>query len=230
MAIKICAISDMHGNLNFNIDACNLLLVCGDIVSLGAQTHKESSINWFEKKFFPWVDSQPCDKVIIIGGNHDRLICEYENEFRELVSRHNKLVYLSCEIYDYKGVRIYGTPMCKIFGNWWFMYSDEYQDKKYAEDIEKFKDIDIVISHDSPYGVSDILLQQDWPWCNGKHIGNMPLRRFVENTKPKLLFHGHLHSTNHFEEKLGDTSVYNVSLLNENYERVYKPLYIDFEK
>lgn len=35
--------------------------------------------------------------------------------------------------------------------------------------------------------------------------------------------HGHLHSTSHDKEMLGDTEIYNVSLLDENYKMVYQP-------
>ena len=38
--------------------------------------------------------------------------------------------------------------------------------------------------------------------------------------------HGHLHSANHGEELLGDTKVYNTSILNEQYNLVYEPLMI----
>lgn len=36
--MKICATSDLHGNLP-NIEPCELVLICGDIVSLQAQMY-----------------------------------------------------------------------------------------------------------------------------------------------------------------------------------------------
>ena len=67
-------------------------------------------------------------------------------------------------------------------------------------------------------------------WNNGDHIGSKPLRDAVIEKKPKYMFHGHLHSTNHDEEVLNETKVYNVSLLDERYEPIYQPLVIEYEK
>ena len=39
--------------------------------------------------------------------------------------------------------------------------------------------------------------------------------------------HGHLHTTNHEKEMLGDTEVYNISLLDEDYKMVFEPQYFE---
>jgi Icc-related predicted phosphoesterase len=107
------------------------------------------------------------------------------------------------------------------------MIPDDDQDKIYDEEVKTGKKIDILMSHDAPYGVSDVLLQKDCPWATGEHIGNKPLARFIEQVVPKINLHGHLHSTNHEKEMYGDTEVYNVSLLDENYRMVYNPQYFE---
>ena len=43
----------------------------------------------------------------------------------------------------------------------------------------------------------------------------------------KIVLHGHLHSTNHKKEVLVESDVYNVSLLDENYDLIYDPLILD---
>ena len=48
--------------------------------------------------------------------------------------------------------------------------------------------------------------------------------------KPRYCFHGHLHSSNHEEEVLGETKVYNTSILDERYLIVYEPLIIRITK
>ena len=50
---------------------------------------------------------------------------------------------------------------------------------------------------------------------------NVPLEK-----NPKLVLHGHLHTSNHSREILGLSDVYNTSLVNEQYEPVFKPLYL----
>lgn len=227
--IKICSFSDMHGNLDFTIEPCDLVLICGDIVPLNIQSYTKPSEKWFRDTFIPWCNNLPCDKVLFIGGNHDKWLCDHEDKIRLMLNGNDKVTYLNCEVYTYKGINIYGTPLCKIFGHWSFMETYELQDEKYDKQIETLPKIDILMAHDSPYGISDIILQKDCPWADGTHIGNESLRKFCEKIKPKLFVKGHLHSTEHGCLMLNDTSIYTVSLLDERYKMVYKPLYIEFD-
>ena len=137
----------------------------------------------------------------------------------------DKIVYLNCEYYEYKGKIIYGTPWCKPFYNWAFMETIEESEERY-KDVEHF---DILISHDAPYGISDVLLQKDCYFADGTHIGNHALRNLVDKVKPQLALHGHLHSTNRECEYHGETIIRNVSLLDEFYNMVYEPLYINLD-
>ena len=107
------------------------------------------------------------------------------------------------------------------------MESYEEQDRRYARYSDIIGNIDIVLSHDAPYGVSDVLLQEDCLWANGEHIGNHSLKKLIERAQPTLACHGHLHSSNREMELLGSAKVYNVSLLNEDYKMVYKPQYFE---
>ena len=65
---KICALSDLHGHLP-KIEPCELVLIAGDI-----QFDNAASTLWFLDEFTKWIDSLPCDEVIMIAGNHDKLI------------------------------------------------------------------------------------------------------------------------------------------------------------
>ena len=85
--------------------------------------------------------------------------------------------------------------------------------------------VDILMTHDAPYGVTDILLQKECRWANGKHIGNKPLAKAIMNKKPKIVLHGHLHSTSREFETLGTSKVTNCSLKDEFYNPIYSPIY-----
>jgi Icc-related predicted phosphoesterase len=153
---------------------------------------------------------------------------EHPERVRDLLKDQDKVIYLECETYEYQGKVIYGTPLCKKFYNWAFMsLSLEDQQERYKRHLEAIGKIDIIMSHDCPYGIADVLLQKDCWWADGKHIGNKALRWFVDEAKPELVLEGHLHSCEHGKTMHGDTAVYNVSLLNEDYKMVYKPLYIE---
>lgn len=228
--IKICAISDMHGILDFDIKECDILCICGDIVPLNVQTLHEGSVKWITKKFIPWCEKQPCEKVFLIAGNHDRVAEWYPDEWRDTF-KDTKITYLFDESAEfvketedsYQEISIYGTPWCHQFYNWAFMTSDVELEKIYSKIPYK---VDVLLTHDAPYGTSDVILD-DVPWKTDEHIGCIPLGHAVDEKKPRVLLHGHLHSTNHELEKRGETDVYNASVVNESYKRVYEPLYLE---
>lgn len=230
--MKICSFSDMHGQLDFKIEPCDIVLICGDIVPLNIQTNMKKSTAWFTNTFLPWCDELPCEKVLFVGGNHDFFLeILGKNEVDKLIGDNDKIKYLFCNTYEYKGVKIYGTPLCKEFMNWAFMPNAESQRKIFDELVGKNEKIDIIMSHDAPYGVSDIILQKDCQWADGTHIGNKELASLVDKlggNAPRLFLHGHLHSSSHNKETLNSTDVYNVSLLNENYTFGYNPLYLTY--
>jgi Icc-related predicted phosphoesterase len=227
--MKICAFSDMHGQLNFKVEPCDIVLICGDIIPLNIQGNTTSSEKWLVETFIPWCNNLPCEKVVFIGGNHDFLMQRHPDRIRLLLQGQDKIVYLDCEVFEYKGKTIFGTPWCKPFGRWAFMESYEEQDRRYARYLDIIGNIDILMSHDAPYGVSDVLLQEDCLWADGSHIGNESLRKLLDAAKPTIHVFGHLHSCEHNKTDHNGTSVYCVSLLNENYEMVYEPLYIEIE-
>ena len=218
--MKICAISDLHGDL-INISPCNLLIICGDIVPLNKQTSGHKSLAWLRNKFIPWATDLPCDKVIFIAGNHDWVAEKSSGHLFEMFPKYGKITYLFHEDYEYEGLKIFGTPYCKIFYNWAFMEDDSILEEKY-KDIPK--DLDILITHDAPYGVSDILLQSGY---TKEHIGNKPLRDAILEKEPKYVLHGHLHSTSHEFELLGSSKVVNCSIKDEQYQLVYDPIYFE---
>lgn len=224
--MKICGISDMHGNLEFTVPECDLLLICGDIVPLSIQRYTKPSLRWLKDTFLKWCETQPCEKIIMVGGNHDWAFEHHRDKVDEVFDE-SKVSYLCCDATVYNGKIIYGTPLCHKFYNWAFMPSDEEQTQIYDEAVIKYPHVDILISHDAPYGTSDALLQNGH--VTNEHIGSKPLAKLIETMKPQLALHGHLHSTNHDMELLDFTKVYNVSLLNENYQMVYRPLEIEIE-
>ena len=68
--INVCAISDLHGTLP-EINPCELLLICGDIVPLSAQGSTLYTSRWYKRVFKTWAENLPCDKVVFIAGNHE---------------------------------------------------------------------------------------------------------------------------------------------------------------
>jgi len=210
--MKICAISDIHGNLLTNIPECDILCICGDIINLNDQRNLESSRKWLYTRFSNWVIKQKCEKVIIIPGNHDFLIEDanknkYIDELKEdLTNRTNgKLVLLINETYNYNNVNFYGCPYINPIG---------FQEDKWAfstrdENLYKIpENTDILLTHDNPY--KNFILYQNL----SEHI--------------KFHFYGHWHDGKD-DPKEGR---YNCSILNDyyNFKKDYNFVLINFEK
>lgn len=232
--MKICSISDLHGNLvcypsNYWKDLweCEVLFICGDILPLEIQRDMIKSIEWLTEEFKPWAENLPVEKVFFIAGNHDFWFERNDIPAHKIFPQDQKVTYLKNELVEYtssqdsKTYKIFGSPYCKIFGLWPFMRSADFLIKVFNEIPEN---IDILFTHDAPYGTSDICFEG--PWTNGEHIGNKQLQEAVIAKQPRYHFHGHLHSSNHEEELLGETKVFNTSILDERYLIMYDPLII----
>lgn len=152
--MKICGISDIHGNLIKDIPKCDVLCICGDIVPLGIQRQMDDSIKWFQNEFANWVKNLPCKKVIAVPGNHDFYLENKLKEWKRFVEDYEiytdgKVRFLVDELFNYEGVSFYGTPWINpiLFGKWAFEYStDEVEDNPF----EKIPKCDILLTHDNP--------------------------------------------------------------------------------
>lgn len=232
--MRVAAISDLHGNLPDYREAfkdVELLLICGDIAPLNVQANNYKSKRWFNEEFSRWIDSLPIQKCFFIAGNHDFLAERSPDWIYTHFTKSDKATYLCNDSIDYISsdgnvYSIFGTPYCHIFGNWPFMRDGERLEK-YFDQMPEF--CDIVISHDAPYGTSDICFQFDSS-DEDEHRGNIQLREAILKKDPRYLFHGHLHSSNHDLEFLGDTRVFNTSVIDENYELKYEPLILNINK
>ena len=233
----ICALSDLHG-LHPVIDReFDLMLLAGDLVNLYCQRDLSDTVYWFTGSFVNWINALPFkdenSKVLWIAGNHE---CGWENlalEGRRKIAENvtnatnGRCIYLEDELYDFRGIKVYGTPWCKIFGHWAFMKNDDALRETYSQIPEN---VDILLTHDAPYGTSDLCFGWDAWGKTPYHIVKEPLRDAILEKTPKYNLHGHLHSANHEEEFLGTTSVYNVSLVDEQYKQVYLPLQLEIIK
>ena len=142
--MKICGISDIHGNLYNKIPQCDVLCICGDIIPLNIQRSMDASATWWNRRFTKWANKLPCKKIILVPGNHDfyfeKLYKEEAwQEAKEVMRQmtNDKVEMLIDESYTYKGVSFYGTPWINpiLFqqGRWAF----ELQDNELYNKIPK---------------------------------------------------------------------------------------------
>ena len=229
--MKVAAISDLHGILPLypsdywkDLNDCEILFICGDILPLNIQFNMVESKRWLIEEFKLWAYDLPVEKIYLIAGNHDAWFERNDMLAHSIFSKYDKATYLNNEYVDYistqdsKRYRIFGTPYCHIFGNWPFMRDENTLASKFAQIPEN---VDILMTHDAPYGTSDICLE-GWA-ADGRHKGCPELRDAIIEKKPKWNVKGHLHSTNREIEILGETKVVSCSILDESYRLIYDP-------
>ena len=226
---KICALSDLHGILP-EIKPCELVLIAGDIIPLNIQRTDELGALWFLHEFTDWINNLPCKKVVMVAGNHDFLLekAPFVGSLIEDATK-SKLTYLLGNTYkfvDNEGsiFKIFGSPMCHEFFNWAFMYDDPFLEGYYHNIPE---DTSIILTHDTP-ALGDLdLLPANKYHSEPIHAGNKPLAEAIKRIEPRYVFCGHLHECKDKYLKLDNTEIYNVSILDNHYKELYKPLYLD---
>ena len=229
--IRIAAISDLHGILP-KIAKCDLLLIAGDIAPLKIQSDRTQSVVWFFQTFLEWVKEVPCEEIFIIAGNHDKELAqnypvaralEYLSDFKITYLLNDVAVYRAP---DGKNLKVYGSPQCHKFGNWAFMAEEPILKELYASVPAK---IDIWLTHDTPKtGDLDLLPPSQWN-PQPVHAGGESLAKAIKEVSPKLVICGHLHTCKDKYLEEDGIKYCNVSIVNNEYDHVYSPTYIDWD-
>lgn len=235
--LSLVALSDLHGYLPLITEPAEVMLIAGDISPLEIQKNIPKMKTWLETEFMFWIKNLPVDKVIMVAGNHDLFFEKSTDTTKymlEILSDH-KLKYLENQTYIYNdknGVdwKLFGTSFCHVFGSWSFMVPDEYMEERFKEIPDV---VDIVISHDPPYGIGQIdMILETKRWNNHplEHLGNIPLSKRLNEIEYKFLVAGHLHSGSHELVNFNGGKCVNVSIKDENYNPTYEPFYYILEK
>src|SRR5207245_235351 len=141
--MKIYALSDQHGKLNFELPEADLILHAGDICPDFAPNSSWGSLmqeRWLKDKWAPWCAGK---KVMATLGNHDFLSINvipglYQDELWTEVGE--------------KDLSIWFSPWSNTFGGWAWMAPPEHLKIIYDEIPEG---TDIIVSHQPPYGYGD---------------------------------------------------------------------------
>ena len=242
--LKLCLMSDMHGDLPVFDEKVDVVGIAGDIVPLEVQNDTVKSIVWFTRKFVPWAESLNCQKVLLVGGNHDRFLqrivsdCFENITFKddkdyieyssaELIKSKlilpKKIVYLQDTVYFFNHVKFYGTPWCPDLPNWAFYKSSSDLEKVFNKIPD---DCDVLITH-AP-GTENDMGTSMWNPAMPMY-GCRELTEKVKRSGIKLWAAGHVHTGNHKVGLLsnGVTQIVNVSLKDEDYRVKFEPLVIE---
>lgn len=242
--IHMVAISDLHGRLKSTyIPRCDVVTISGDFSTLHSDRRIDyggEMCKWITNRFIPWLVSLPCDRIILIPGNHDFVTEQgwFEQWFSERIGAMDvyylgsdegikpseKIKYLCYSTYEYKGYKFYGCPTSDIRG-WAWSANGDYHKYKVPEGT------DIMLVHQAP----------EWMDLGTSHYNNgttqnfgshMLLNALMDNPEslPALLLCGHIHTGNHtpviygIPDNDGRTHscvMANVSIKNEEYAEYF---------
>lgn len=221
------AMSDMHGLLpDLREQPVDLVLMAGDIAPDYTEHNKDVAIEWYTHEFYRWCKSfVRADKIFFILGSHDYALETYYPLLYETFGTHsNKVQFMHNETRIYrKGDRelsIYGTEYNVANRQYAFSKTDKELLKVYMKNNDF---VDIVMSHEAPYGFGDTNSQEKDERYRNMHMGSVSLKKYVQRMEPEILVHGKYHSGSHYRGRIGNTEVYNVCLMDENNQLTYKP-------
>lgn len=212
--MKIDCISDLHGETPI-LEGGDLLIIAGDL------TASDQMVQYFQ--FNEWLFEQNLkyDEIILIAGNHDGLI-----QKKEFDTSNFHAVYLEDNGFEYKGLKIWGSPWTPTFGHWYFMKN---RGDMIAEVWAKIpKDIDILVTHGPPFGILD-RVGYGRRRRNGIRVGCENLSTASLDLNLKLHVFGHIHDGYGIKEiernsGSGKTIYVNAAVLDEDYIMSREPI------
>lgn len=230
--MRIVAISDQHGHLP-EIPECDLLLVAGDNCPdyptgahdrLGSGPQVAAQAKWFRHTWVPWRMRQPAKHCFLTWGNHD--YCGEVLGMPHHLFVDDRTIAVVDSVVAYAGLKLWLTPWSSQFKDWAFMAEDSMLLERYRQIPG---DVDVIVSHQPPAGYGDLMVYdvaKGW-----ERLGSAALLESVTRVQPRLLICGHIHSG--FGRSLlplGDanvTEVYNVAIMDEQYNPVHPVTVID---
>lgn len=197
--MRCLATADLHGYLP-DIPDCDILFIAGDILNDGHQfQHLKYKVKY-------WLE-ELCKRnihVVATPGNHDFFL---QNRPEEVDKLRLNWILLRHEFYEYKGLRIFGSPYSNQFGEWAYMLPESDLDLKWKEIP---RNLDVLMVHGPAWGILDLS-----PYGN-THTGSHSLLKHIADFGPKVFLHGHIHS-GYGQSKINRTTVYNCSYVDEQY-------------
>lgn len=190
--MKIVAIADQHGLLDAKIPECDLLIVAGDLCPdrigpFWARDDARQQYWWFANEWLAWREAQPAEHCLVTWGNHD--YCGHLQGSHIENYQDGKTQVGIDALVEYKGLKIWLSPWTKQFMKWAFMKEEQDLWDKHFNRIPE--GIDILVTHDPPYGYGDA--SPDWETKKIDHYGSVAMLKTVLRVKPKVVICGHIH-------------------------------------
>ncbi len=224
--------SDMHGQIPRNVPDGDILVIAGDICPLYIDRDIQTSADWIDDVFVPWVRSMPHKYRLFIAGNHDFAIQDRLKYFQDYIDPED-IKFLHDSGVNIEGCKIYGLPWVPKLKNWAFHADNVTLGQRYRSIPD---DTDVIVSHGPPYhiGMADAVpfynsyaKQQSIDWA-----GTPYANQAIDRIGPKHFICGHIHEgAGHYRHNgpKGLSNIWNVSVLDEYYEYCRDPTVIEID-
>lgn len=210
--MRVAAISDTHGRLNWSVPSCDVFIHAGDITGRGSL--QETAV--FASKLREFMDSPDGPQhAIIVPGNHDECFELFPMPVRELFGENVHVLLDQAVVLD--GVRFYGSPWTPPFMRWHFMADESRLASLYYGMPDT---LDMLVTHGPPWGILD-------PGWQEPHVGSTALADAIVNRRIAHHVFGHLHDAGGQSIQRGGTTFHNVAACNEQYVLVNQPKIIE---
>ena len=225
--MNIIAASDLHGVVGLDelgVGAGDVCILAGDIAPLYSvdAVGKIEQEAWVDDILVPFVRDHSDTEFVIVPGNHDFWGESCYDLRNRLPQNAHLLVNSECVV---DGVRFYGMPFVPPISGRWAFERGSMAMTAACDSIPS--DIDVLVTHTPPYvpGANiDVSIAHYRDGSKIRHLGSDILADAVRRVRPRYLFCGHIHTGEHEPVVCGETKCFNVSLIDENYEKAYRPL------
>lgn len=223
----IRAYADLHGFLP-HIEPCDALLLAGDTCPIEGEfgDHEPmTQARWLREVFNPWVDAQPVERVVLIGGNHDAILDRVYSQGLPY-ELHEKITYLldSGTRIGETGPRVWGSPWTPELVEWPF-YKTHFGLREIAAAMPR--DYEIWLLH-SPPASSAHGYRLDYA-KNGEHAGNPFTTLRLAELKPQLVICGHIHE-GYGIAGLHESNIANAAFLDQGYQVRWRHIEIEWNE
>lgn len=213
----IDCIADLHGDFP-ELKGGDLLIIAGDLTA---------SDNSLEHEFFlDWLHEQEYRKKILVAGNHDNFLDDGVP-----LQICDKLIkccdYLLDSETEFEGLKIWGSPWTKTFEGMnphCMAFTCDTEEELAVKFSLIPDDIDILITHSPPFGFLDGIPLEDGSLF---HVGSSSLGIRIQDICPRFHIFGHIHKWGGQMIDCVTTKFVNASLMNEDYDSIFKPVRIE---
>ena len=197
--MRVVVLSDTHGKHRelSPLPEADLVVHAGDFATIGTEAEVLDFLNWF--------CDLPHRHKVFVCGNHDEPLLS--GRVSGLPNNCHQLNFSSMVIEE----KIAGFPFfIEREGNSGYQKAIEYEEEG----------VDIVVSHQPPYGILDGDLLYG-------HLGSPTLLMKVKNWQPKFHLFGHIHEASGRRDEGGTTFINSAQIRNEVVTPLLPPIVIE---